>query len=261
MSRESLLTGRELVATLAEAGLGSWSPDAVRQWIREEPACPIAQAADQGKPHRYRLVDVLTWLRARAQAERAKGFTSRSGEDVPAKIEAVLARLQATSSTDFKLTQQEGEKIGASTPPPSGAGAQAEPTMASEVSHAKQQTEWLNLTDADALIEVLRNRDPRTWKAAEEAMAARRERLLEDKKLIAVEELDEALQIQTDHLVTNIQNARLALKSALRDFLQFEQVAPAERIVDEYFDLMSENLASANDIEPFPVGQPPAAAA
>jgi phage terminase Nu1 subunit (DNA packaging protein) len=73
---ERLFTGRELVGELQRLGIGTWTPDAVRQWIREEPALPIAQPGQQGQSHRYRITDAIAWLRARGERERAKGWTA-----------------------------------------------------------------------------------------------------------------------------------------------------------------------------------------
>lgn len=81
---EQLLSGRQLVDALREADLGEWSADAVRQWIRETPACPIAQPArQQGQGHRYRLLDVVNWLLERAGKDRLKGWTSPGTDDAP----------------------------------------------------------------------------------------------------------------------------------------------------------------------------------
>lgn len=67
VSGGELLTGSQLVAVLAQLGIGQWTPDAVRQWVKDDPACPIAERSPApGAPHRYRLADVLEWLRDRA---------------------------------------------------------------------------------------------------------------------------------------------------------------------------------------------------
>ena len=67
MTAAPLLTARELVDELARLGVGRWSAAAVRRWIQEEPACPIAERGKPGQRHRYRLVDVLAWLRSRSE--------------------------------------------------------------------------------------------------------------------------------------------------------------------------------------------------
>jgi hypothetical protein len=78
---DQLLSGRQLVGALRDADLGDWSAEAVRQWIRETPACPVAQPArQQGQGHRYRLLDVVNWLLARAGKDRLKGWTALEGE-------------------------------------------------------------------------------------------------------------------------------------------------------------------------------------
>lgn len=70
-----LLTGRQLVAELKRRGLGDWTPDAVRQWVREEPPCPIAKAGARGQAHRYSPDRVVAWLQAREGKESVKGWT------------------------------------------------------------------------------------------------------------------------------------------------------------------------------------------
>jgi hypothetical protein len=262
MTRE-LLTGRQLVGALAAERVGTWSADAVRQWIREDSPCPVAEHADQGKPHRYELAAVLAWLRVRAQAERAKGFTRGDGDDLVERIDAALLRLQTGFSSDFSFAADgKSEKINANTAAPSGTGAQAQDPLfsAPPVSQAKQQTEWAALSDVNALMEVLRGRDPRNWKAAEEALAIRRERLQDEGLLIPVADLDQALATQSEHLLAAIHSGRGAIKSALRDYLTFEMIAPAERIIDEQFDDMLRALGSTADLQP-DAAPPPAAEA
>lgn len=71
-----LMTARELVAALAEAGVGDWGHDAVRQWTREEPALPIAKPGHRGQAHRYSYAEAVAFLERRESSVKVKGFTT-----------------------------------------------------------------------------------------------------------------------------------------------------------------------------------------
>lgn len=246
-----LLTGRALVNALATAGVGRWSPDAVRQWIREDPPCPIAEHADQGKPHRYRLQPVLAWLRDRALRERAKGFTRGDGNDLVERIDRAL-RGEPAARTDSATASGQAENFAANTSPTPGTGGAAGAEALAQVSQAKaprEQTDWLALSEADALRAVLQGRDPRNWKAAEEADALRRERLIDARKLIPVEELDAALDLHTEHTRKGIAAATQAMKLALRDFIDPLRVHDAERAIEQQHELLLQQLASTADLD------------
>lgn len=255
MSREALLTGRELVKALEDFGVGHWTPDAVRQWIREDPACPIATPADQGKPHRYQLDDVLNWLRVRTLAERAKGYTRGDGNDLVERIDRALQGTLPVSSTDSaQKPKGDSEKIAANTLAPTGEGA-ATGVPASQ----GKQTDWLQLNDVDALLQVLQGRDPRNWKAAEEALTTRRERLEAERRLIPIEELESALGVHVHHTVRGLASAAPALKLSLRGLLKPDQIHSAEKIIDQQMNELLQRLAKADDLEPAPSPDAPGA--
>lgn len=71
MTSADLLTARELVAALRRYRVGAWTTDAVRQWIRQSPPCPIAARAERdGSSHLFELRAVLVWLAERGERER-----------------------------------------------------------------------------------------------------------------------------------------------------------------------------------------------
>lgn len=240
------LTGRQLVAALKDLGVGSWSADAVRQWTREEPPCPIAEHADQGKPHRYRLDQVLPWLRARTMAERAKGYTrSGDGADLLARIEAALrgeSRPAVPESTAAADTPLFSAALIASEP-----GAGVAPEQPAAPSPAKLQVDWLTLADTEALLRVIEGRDPRNWKAAEEAMVIRRERLEAERKLIPLAELEGALEVNVEHTRRGLIAATQALKVKLRDFFRPDSVHAGERAIDEEIHRLLQRLATPDE--------------
>lgn len=69
------LTARELVQELSRRGFGEYTPEAVRQWVRQEPPLPIAKPGKRGQAHRFDPDAAATWLQQRDQAEKAKGWT------------------------------------------------------------------------------------------------------------------------------------------------------------------------------------------
>lgn len=189
-----LLTGRALVGRLAELGVGTWTADAVRQWIREEPPLPIASPAQQGQPHRYRLEDALAWLQARAQRERAKGYTSADGTRLTARIEAAMLRLSGGGGEAGAVDPPVDVA-----PPPSrepqqltlGAVAPAKPAAAPPPQFSEE--ELAQLTDLELVIGVLKGRDPRNWESTERALRLRRENRVDEGKFVPVEDLEDTL--------------------------------------------------------------------
>lgn len=254
---DALVTGRELVNRLGQLGVGRWGAEAVRQWIREEPACPVAEHAEQGKPHRYRAREVLNWLRDRAMRERAKGFTrgGADGTDLVDRIDAALAGLPVLASTESAAASDQAGIFAANTSPPLGAGGGSEGGGTS-VSHAKaprEQTDWLKISEVEALLQVLQGRDPRNWKAAEEAMNARRERLEAERLLIPLAELETALELHTEHTRKGIAGGTQAMKLALRDFIDPARLHDAERAIELQHEQLLQQLANTSDLE---VSQP-----
>lgn len=75
MGEPVFLTARELVHELSRRGWGEYTPDAVRQWVRQEPPLPIAKPGKRGQAHRFDPDVVADWLRQRDQSEKAKGWT------------------------------------------------------------------------------------------------------------------------------------------------------------------------------------------
>ena len=236
-----IMPARELVAAMADLQIGTWSKDAPRQWIREEPPCPIAEAADQGKPHRYRLEDVLTWLRNRALRERAKGFTRGDGNSLVDRIDRALAERPERGSATETAPQAgyEAKKSAANTSAPAGGGA---------ASAKEPQQDWTLLGDVEALLEVLRGRDPRNWKAAEEALEVRRKRRVEEGKLMPVGEFESALHDQITVTLAAINAMPQALKLALRDHLKADSQDLLDGILAAEIDRLCERLASDSDL-------------
>lgn len=183
---EQLLTGRRLVLELARLGVGQWTPDAVRQWIREEPPCPIAQQAGRGQPHRYALAAVLAWLLARARSEKAKGFAGEA-EQTQA-LEAALARCSSPS-----------------TPPA---------PVAPPVSPAKPDP----------------FKDPRNWKAHEEARLAKLKADEMEGMLIPAEDLQRALDAQAQAFA----GALDALEARLALVLDDDRAKRAEQLREQF---------------------------
>lgn len=229
----SLLSGRQLVEELARLGLGTWTPDAVRQWIREEPPCPIAEAADQGKPHRYRLVDVLAWLQARAERDRAKGFTSAGAQQMVDRIALVLRNVVSGAPTPELRQQLPLEPV----MPPADvlAPLRTGNFTADEVEGA---------TDLDLVMKVLEGRDPQAWKRVEEALSARRRRLEAAALLIPVEDLQQTLDVQAIGTRNAAQALVIPLAQRIPDTSTFAQ---REAIIRSAIDRMLEGLARGAD--------------
>lgn len=252
---DPLISGRELVTRLAELGVGRWTPAAVRQWIREEPPCPVAApSGGNGQPNRYRLRPVMAWLKARAERERAKGFTRADGLDQAKLVDLALSILDGAppaapeaATTPVPAVACGQVQLGildANTAPTSGAGA-AEPR---DLSPAKREhIAWDQLTDAEAMLRILQGTgDPRNWEAAERALTTRQNRLREARELIPLAELSLALEANVTDTLSTIQATRPALKTALRDLVRAEHHGEVDRLVDEAFAGMLKRLANPN---------------
>ena len=227
-----LLTGKALVDALAGLGLGPWTPAAVRQWIREEPPCPVAAPAQQGAPHRYRAADVLAWLRARAQRERAKGYTSADGKTLLDRIDA--AQRRASAGAGEAAAEPVAQDV-----PVAPLAAQAElPIVARPAASPSQHGEFseeeiANLNDLELMRQILRGRDPRNWESAERALRLHRENRVEEGRVVPVEDLERTL-------------STMAL--AMRNACEAMVVPTAQRIPDaSNFDVRCELLRRAFD--------------
>jgi hypothetical protein len=207
---EQLLTGKRLVMELARLGVGHWSPDAVRQWIREEPPCPVAQAAGRGQPHRYLLADVLAWLLTRARAEKGKGH---AGDAERAQlIEAALSHCAGS------------------------------PAPAAEVSPAKPTA-----APAAPDQEVPTFRDPRNRKAYEEARLLKLKADELEGKLIPVDDLQRSLDAQAQAFAGALEalEARLAI---VLDGVDTRQ--RRSQLLREQFSSVRDTLIFAADLAP-----------
>lgn len=239
--RMSLLSGRQLVEELARLGLGTWTPDAVRQWIREEPPCPIAEAADQGKPHRYRLVDVLAWLQARADRERAKGFTSAASAQMVDRIALVLRNVVSGTAAPASAPAEPRHQLPLDAPPAAPATADA---LAPSRTGNFTVDEIEGATDLDLVMKILQGRDPQAWKRVEEALAARRKRLEADGLLIPVDELQQTLDVQAVAMRSAANALVIPLAQRIPDSSTFAQ---REAIIQTAIDRMLEGLSRGGD--------------
>lgn len=231
----SLLTGRQLVNELARLGLGTWSPEAVRQWIRETPACPIGEAADQGKPHRYRLLDVLRWLQERAQREKSKGYTTGGTLQLIERLEIVMRQ--------FVTGAMPAEN---SAPIAAGAGAGGVAAAADLFQPAASKPTDFDVvdieqsTDLELVLQVIKGRSPQVWKQIEEALNQRRKRLEGDGKLVPVEDLERTAAMQA----VATRTALIALALPLAQQLPDTSTAPERRaILQQAFERLLTQLA------------------
>lgn len=210
MADERLLVARELVAELQRMGVGTWSPDAVRQWIREEPACPIAERGRRGQSHLYRIADVLLWLRARdTQAALKQG-----------------------------VEPQDVASAGVGASPHAVGQATVTPTQAIRAQAAALQGGDMELVQR--MLEVLEGRDPRTWKAAEEALATRLKRQESQRQLVASSELDLCLSAQQTAFLSAVKQMKAQLKLAIRNVGALELMP----VIDADFDKVIERLSA-----------------
>lgn len=261
MSLGNLLTARQVVDQLDRLGLGVWGQDVVIKWTLEEPALPIALRAQQGKPHRYRLVDVLEFHLQRCRKERAKGFSSGDA-DQEARIERALRLLLTgepvvVAPPALHLTPTPHitppvpiEEVVASAvvSPPTGSSDSKATVSPAKGEAEQQQLAWDQLSESEALLAVLQGRDPRNWKAAEEAVKMRRLRLVEERRLIPVDELQEALDAHTEHTRTSLLAAGPSIKLKLRDLVSAEQREKVDRAIDDAIQHLLETLARADDL-------------
>lgn len=251
MSSGNLLTARQVVAQLDRLGVGVWGQDVVIKWAGEEPGLPIALRAHQGKPHRYRMVDVLEFHLQRCRKERAKGFTSGDNA-LEARLERALQLLVSGDASALPLAPaSDGRSMPIDLPvtdshPVSDATPSLPPAKGDG---EQQQLAWDQHSESEALLAVLQGRDPRNWKAAEEAVRMRRQRLVEERRLIPVDELQEALDAHTEHTRTTLLAAGPAIKLSLRDLVSPEQRPNVDRAIDEAVQRLLETLASADDLD------------
>lgn len=212
-----LLSGRQVVDELARLGLGTWTPDAVRQWIREQPPCPVAERADRGKPNRFRLLDVLTWLLERERRAKARGYTTTAATQLVERLEVVLRHF-------VHGTAPLADPAASATPPPPlpcpGPDGPLDPpsTDFAPAPAPRPPADWEGLTDIEAVLAVLRGEQPQAWKAVEEALNQRRRRLEAEGRLVAVDEVEQMLSSQA-----------LAVRAALQAVVP----AAAQRIADQ----------------------------
>lgn len=247
MSLTGLLTARQLVEELERLGVGSWTAAAVRQWTREEPPLPIASPGMQGGPHRYGLGETLNWLRARDLAERAKGFTRVDGSHLVDRIDTALRALAQPPAAAPVVLALPPPLLAPEGAVPAAAAGEARATQ-EPVSQAKQHftaAEVDGKTEVDLLMGVLEGRDPRNWKAAEEALRIRNERLKEQRRWIPVDELQRALDAEAQSIASAINSERGPLKMALKDCATD---ADRDRTLDEAFDLILTRLSAAQDL-------------
>lgn len=232
-AEEPLLNARELVSELGRLGAGHWTPDAVRQWTREEPACPIARAGVNGQPHKYRILAVLDWLLARARKERSKGHSRADGAEAAAVIEEARRKARGELAPHFAAS-------GAPAPGGEGAGA----SLALEDRDVQSLARALGVTPrklAQALaaleLNVNRFRDPRSWKAHEEARLARMKADDMEGRLVPAPEVESMLE----EIVLAVRAALQALPSQLAPAIEactdaFQRRAAIEQRADAVLD-------------------------
>lgn len=215
----NLLSGRQVVEELARLGLGTWTPDAVRQWIREEPPCPVAERADRGKPNRFLMLDVLTWLLERERRAKARGYTTTNNSQLAERLELALrhfvqgtAPTIETSSSSPRPEPVEGLELPAVDVSP------AKPLMPS-----LPAADWENLSDLDAVLAVLRGQQPQNWKAVEEALNQRRRRLEAEGRLVKVDEVEHVLSTQALAVRSALQAMVIGVAQRIPDASTFEQ--------------------------------------
>lgn len=226
---EQLVTARELVAELARLGAGHWTQDAVRQWTREESPCPIARVGVQGQPHRYRVLAVLDWLLERERREKPKAYSRADGAAAAAVLEEARRKLIAEHAPLFAV-------LGATAP--KGGGGVAEKIRKDPEVGALARVLGVTPTRlAQALTElelvVNRFRDPRSWKAFEEARLARMKADEQQGELVHASEVDAILE----EVVLTVRAALQQLPGQLAPALEsctdaFQRRAAIEQHVD-----------------------------
>ena len=236
-----LLTGKALVEALASLGLGPWTPAAVRQWIREEPPCPIGAPAQQGAPHRYRVADVLDWLKARAQRERVKGYTSADGASLIDRIDAAQRRASAGA----------GVGVGADARPAPSSAIQAELPVAPKALQAVTASEFsedeiASLNDLELMRQILRGRDPRNWESAERALRLHRENRIAENAVVPVEDLEQTLATQALAMRNACEAVVVPLAQRIPDASTFDQRC---HLIRAALDELLQQLASTDTVE------------
>ncbi|MDA3920520.1 MAG: hypothetical protein PF501_07555 [Salinisphaera sp.] len=184
-----LVKGRELVAELSRRGIGDWEASVVRRWIEEEPACPIAQRGRPGQSHRYDVDAVVDWLADRDQRAGLNG----SGAPADAAGE--------------RLAQQ---AVAVARQYPSQADELSELDVLTQAAEQAAYSETVSL-----MLRVLQGRDPRTWKAAEDALMTRLKRQELERQLIPADEIAPAWQ----RVVVGLRSALLALPHRIDQLL------------------------------------------
>lgn len=185
-----LVTARELVSELARLGAPRWTPDAVRQWRREQVPVPIAKVGAQGQPNLFTVVAVLDWLIARESREKPKGYTRADGAAALAVLQEARKKAAADLPPIFAAN-------GAAAPEGEGGGA-AKFTKDPEVAALARELGVTPARAARALADldlvISRYRDPRSWKAHEEARLARMKADEQEGSLVPAGEVDQILQ-------------------------------------------------------------------
>lgn len=210
MGGMSLLTAKEVVGELERLGVGLWSADVVIKWTLEEPACPIALRAEKGKPHRYRMIEVLPWLLARTQREVTKGVAPGAADKLR-RIEAAM-RMFATgkgpTAQPIEIVQTPDPRLDDAVLPLPVPPAKAE----ADLSGIDFQSRNL----VELLLEIIHGRDPRTAKVAEEALRLRQERLEAEGRLVPVEDV----QRMTDAMAILVRLAAEKLPERIATLIQ-----------------------------------------
>ena len=91
------VTAAEVVERLRADGRGEWQPGTLREWMREDPPCPVLSRGKPGREHLFSYPDVIDWLDARERERR------HSPSD--------LARLEQARLTRIRADQLAGELI------------------------------------------------------------------------------------------------------------------------------------------------------
>lgn len=199
------LTARELVVDLERRGAGRWGTAIVRRWIHEEPACPIAEKGRPGQSHRYDPDAVEAWLRER---DRRLAFQAGGA----------------------------GSTLAESANPVPSDDADGMPAQAVEQAEYNETVE--------RLLQILEGRDPRNWKAAEEALMTRMKRLEMLGYTVNVDDMRRCLDAQAQLFKTGMNALRNQLKMAVGES---QLRAERESIIDQEIDLMLERIAESVD--------------
>lgn len=229
-----LLTARKLVAELARRQVGEWGPEVVRHWINEEPACPIAQRGRPGQPHKYDADRVQQWLRER---DARWGLNTGAGQ---------ADANEPTQPPPEQVGSGAGQAVAAqpsSSTPPSALLVSSAPNgndVRELLAQAAAEAQY-NPT-IEAMLDVLRGRDPRNWKAAEDAYTTRVKRLETMGYLVNVDDMRACLDAQVQIFRAGVTALRNQLKVGLAGV---DDQAGRDAVIDEEADLMLERVADA----------------